>query len=44
MRAQEEPGVEHVFLFPAHTFQTGYEMPGAEVEIFGRVIGPRLAG
>jgi 5,10-methylenetetrahydromethanopterin reductase len=44
MRAQEEAGVEHVFLFPAHTFQTGYEMPGAEVETFGRVIGPRLAG
>ena len=44
MRAQEEAGVEHVFLFPAHTFQTGYEMPGAEVEAFGRVIGPSLAG
>jgi 5,10-methylenetetrahydromethanopterin reductase len=44
MRAREEAGVEHVFLFPAHTFQTGYEMPGAEVEAFRRVIGPSLAG
>jgi alkanesulfonate monooxygenase SsuD/methylene tetrahydromethanopterin reductase-like flavin-dependent oxidoreductase (luciferase family) len=30
------------FLFPAHTFETGYEMPRAEVEAFGRVIRPRL--
>jgi 5,10-methylenetetrahydromethanopterin reductase len=44
MRAREEAGVEHVFLFPAHTFQTGYEMPGAELEAFRRVIGPSLAG
>lgn len=43
MRAREEAGVEHVFLFPAHTLETGYQMPEAEVEAFGRVIGPRLA-
>ncbi len=44
IRAHEEVGAEHVFLFPAHTFETGYEMPQAEVEAFGRVIGPRLRG
>ncbi len=43
IRAREEAGVEHVFLFPAHTLKTGYEMPEAEVEAFGRVIGPRLS-
>jgi 5,10-methylenetetrahydromethanopterin reductase len=42
IRAQEEAGVKHVFLFPAHNLRTGYEMPEAEVEAFGRVIGPRL--
>jgi 5,10-methylenetetrahydromethanopterin reductase len=44
IRAYEEARVDHVFLFPAHTFETGYEMPWAEVEAFGRVIGPRLTG
>ena len=43
IRAQDEAGVNHVFLFPAHTLKTGYEMPETEVEAFGRVIGPRLA-
>ncbi|HSK98979.1 MAG TPA: LLM class flavin-dependent oxidoreductase [Rubrobacteraceae bacterium] len=42
IRAHEEAGVDHVFLFPAHTSETGYEMPQAEVEAFERVIGPRL--
>lgn len=42
IRAHEEAGIGHVFLFPAHSFQTGYEMPRAEVEAYGRVIGPRL--
>jgi hypothetical protein len=42
VRRCEEAGIDHVFLFPAHTFETGYEMPQAEVEAFGRVIGPRL--
>ena len=43
IRAREEAGVEHVFLFPAHDLKTGYQLPEAEVEAFGRVIGPRLA-
>ena len=42
IRAHEEAGIDHAFLFPAHTFETGYEMPRAEVEAFGRVIRPRL--
>jgi 5,10-methylenetetrahydromethanopterin reductase len=44
MRAHEEAGIEHVFLFPAHDMKTGYELPHAEVEAFGETIGPRLAG
>ena len=44
MRAHEEAGIEHVFLFPAHDMKTGYELPHAEVEAFGKTIGPQLAG
>jgi len=44
IRAYEESGVRHVFLFPAHTFDSGYEMPRKEIEAFDRVIGPRLPG
>lgn len=43
IRAREEAGVEHVFLFPAHDLKTGYQLPEVEVEAYGRVIGPRLA-
>jgi 5,10-methylenetetrahydromethanopterin reductase len=43
LRAQEEAGVKHVFLFPAHDLAGGYKMPEAEVEAFERVIRPRLA-
>lgn len=42
LRAREEAGVEHVFLFPAHTFAGGYDMPEREVEAFRRVIRPRI--
>ena len=44
MRAHEEAGLEHIFLFPAHDMKTSYELPQAEVEAFGKTIGPRLAG
>ena len=44
LRAREEAGVEHVFLFPAHTFAGGYDMPEREVDAFRRVIRPRVAG
>jgi 5,10-methylenetetrahydromethanopterin reductase len=43
IRAREEAGVEHVFLFPAHTLAGASEMPEAEIESFRRVIQPRLA-
>jgi 5,10-methylenetetrahydromethanopterin reductase len=42
LRAREEAGVEHVFLFPAHTLEGGYDMPEREVEAFRKVIRPRL--
>ncbi len=41
-RARAEAGVEHVFLFPAHTEAGGYDLPRAELEAFGRVILPGL--
>jgi len=44
LQAREEAGVEHVFLFPAHDLERGYDMPETEVEAFERVIRPRLAG
>lgn len=42
MRAQQEAGVDHVFLFPAHTRDGGYEMPEKEIVAFERIIRPRL--
>jgi 5,10-methylenetetrahydromethanopterin reductase len=42
LRARAAAGVEHVFLFPAHTFAGGYDMPEREIEAFRRVIRPRL--
>lgn len=44
LRAREEAGVDHVFLFPAHTVAGGYEMPEREIEAFRRIIRPRLDG
>jgi len=43
LRARDEAGIEHVFLFPAHTEAGGYDMPLAELEAFGRVILPGLS-
>ena len=43
IRAREEAGVKHVFLFPAHTLAGGYDMPELEIEAFGRVIRRRIA-
>jgi len=42
VQAHTESGVDHVFLFPAHTLETAYELPVREIEAFGRVIRPRL--
>ena len=43
LRARAETGADHVFLFPAHTEATGYDLPVGEVAAFRDVIGPRLA-
>jgi 5,10-methylenetetrahydromethanopterin reductase len=44
LQARDEAGIEHVFLFPAHDLERGYDMPEAEVQAFERVIRPRLGG
>jgi len=43
LRAQQEAGVDHVFLFPAHARDDAYDMPEKEVAAFERIIRPRLA-
>lgn len=40
LRAREEAGVDHVFLFPAHTVEGGGDLPAPEMEAFARVIRP----
>lgn len=42
-RAQTESGVDHVFIFPTHTQEGGYDMPRAEVAAFGETIIPGIA-
>lgn len=42
LRARDEVGLRHAFLFPTHTWANHYELPRAEVEAFGDVIGPAL--
>ncbi|MBL6614705.1 MAG: LLM class flavin-dependent oxidoreductase [Reyranella sp.] len=44
LRAREEAGIEHVFLFPAHDLAGGYDMPEAPLEAFAKVIRPKLGG
>lgn len=41
-RAATESGVEHLFVFPTHTQDGGYDMPRREVEAFRSVIFPGL--
>ena len=41
-RTVSEAGVEHFFIFPAHTREGGYLMPDREVEAFRKVIFPRI--
>jgi 5,10-methylenetetrahydromethanopterin reductase len=43
LRAREEIGLRHAFLFPAHTWANHYELPRAEVAAFRDVIGPALS-
>ena len=42
MRAREEIGLQHAFLFPTHTWSNHYELPRAEVAAFADVIGPAI--
>lgn len=42
LRARSETGLEHTFLFPAHTWATSYTLPVTEVEAFADIIGPRM--
>ena len=42
LRAHQESGVRHVFLFPAHSAETAYQLPEREVKAFREIIGPRL--
>ena len=41
-RAKDESGVDHIFIFPTHTQEGGYDMPRAEVDAFGETIIPGL--
>lgn len=43
LRAARETGLSHVFLFPEHSWQTGYDLPVAEVDAFAGVIRPMLS-
>jgi 5,10-methylenetetrahydromethanopterin reductase len=43
LQAHEESGVDHVFFFPSHTAESGYDLPERDVTAFAEVIGPRLA-
>ncbi|HLR97004.1 MAG TPA: LLM class flavin-dependent oxidoreductase [Jiangellaceae bacterium] len=42
LRARKELDLRHAFLFPAHSWQTTYHLPAAEVDAFADVIGPAL--
>ncbi|MDE2843862.1 MAG: LLM class flavin-dependent oxidoreductase [Chloroflexota bacterium] len=42
-RARDESGIDHVFIFPTHTLEGGYDMPSHEVEVFGNTVIPGLA-
>jgi alkanesulfonate monooxygenase SsuD/methylene tetrahydromethanopterin reductase-like flavin-dependent oxidoreductase (luciferase family) len=44
LQAREEAGVEHVFLFPAHDLERGYDLPESVVQAFEEVIRPRIGG
>ena len=40
--AKDQAGVDHVFIFPSHTVESGYDMPYPEVRAFKDVIFPGL--
>ena len=39
-RARDESGIGHVFIFPTHTQEGGYDLPNAELDAFRDVIIP----
>lgn len=41
-RARDESSIDHVFIFPTHTQEGGYDMPRAEVDAFRKTIIPGL--
>ena len=41
-RSRDESGIDHVFIFPTHTQEGGYDMPRAEVDAFCKTIIPGL--
>ena len=41
-RARRESDIDHVFIFPTHTQEGGYDMPQAEVDAFRETIIPGL--
>ena len=41
-RARDESAINHVFIFPTHTQEGGYDMPRAEVDAFREIIIPGL--
>ncbi len=41
-RARDESGIDHVFIFPTHTQEGGYDMPQSEVDAFQETIIPGL--
>ncbi len=41
-RARDESGINHVFIFPTHTQEGGYNMPWAEVDAFREIVIPGL--
>ena len=43
LQAREEAGVDHVFIFPAHTLEGGGDLPLREMEAFSHVIRPALS-
>jgi hypothetical protein len=43
LRAEQEAGVDRVFLFPAHALEGGGDLPAREVEAFARVIRQGLS-
>jgi 5,10-methylenetetrahydromethanopterin reductase len=42
LRARAQTGVDHVFLFPAHTWAGAYDLPEAEISAFAGPLGGAL--